>query len=176
MATNGRALRRDDELARPENGSSPAAKAGTRRLSVPPRVVIAHVRPRVDCGRKPVKAAIGDLLKVGADSLSTGPGCHRLKLEGESTSGRSRRRSSAWPGAPRISCSSTSKSSLTSGSRRTGRAPSREADNWRRRARRSLAETCTDPNVHAMLWRLDRLQHGDPLLQEPASQVRTRSQ
>ncbi|MGA3216454.1 MAG: alpha-1,4-glucan--maltose-1-phosphate maltosyltransferase [Acidimicrobiales bacterium] len=72
QSANSRALRRDDELTGPEKASPALAKAGARRLSLPGRVVISHVRPEVDCGRRPAKATVGDLLKVEADIFVDG--------------------------------------------------------------------------------------------------------
>lgn len=66
-----RVVRQGDETTRPDDDAARAAK-GSRKTPAPPRVVIEHVRPQVDCGRRPAKATVGDLLAVEADIFADG--------------------------------------------------------------------------------------------------------
>ena len=66
-----RVVRQGDETTRPDEDTARAAK-GSRKTPAPPRVVIEHVRPQVDCGRRPAKATVGDLLAVEADIFADG--------------------------------------------------------------------------------------------------------
>ena len=67
-----RAAGKDDDSARPESAPTRAATAGDKSSAPPPRPVIEHVRPQVDCGRRPAKATVGDLLGVEADIFVDG--------------------------------------------------------------------------------------------------------
>jgi len=70
-STNRRVVRQDDDLARPNDGAARPAKPAKTQQSLP-RAVIEHVLPQVDCGRRPAKATVGDLLAIEADAFADG--------------------------------------------------------------------------------------------------------
>ncbi|MGA2530907.1 MAG: alpha-1,4-glucan--maltose-1-phosphate maltosyltransferase [Acidimicrobiales bacterium] len=67
-----RAAGKGDNSIRPESAPTRAATASGKSLAAPARPVIEHVRPQVDCGRRPAKATVGDLLGVEADIFVDG--------------------------------------------------------------------------------------------------------
>src|SRR5512138_2246736 len=61
-------------LHSPRSSSSlnKATQEETAQQTAPPRVVIESVRPQVDCGRYPVKRAVGEDVVVEADVFTDG--------------------------------------------------------------------------------------------------------
>jgi starch synthase (maltosyl-transferring) len=72
MATSGAPRRRDNldsgERRRPAPAPGPALPLPAKWA----RPVIDHIRPLVDCGLRPARAAVGDLLRVEADAFADG--------------------------------------------------------------------------------------------------------
>ena len=65
-------------------------RASSHRMSgAPPRPAIEHIRPLVECGRFPAKAAVGDAVRVEADAFADGHDvllCElRYQRDGQST-------------------------------------------------------------------------------------------
>jgi hypothetical protein len=67
-----RAVRHDDETTRPDDNLTPSPTPAEKRQLPPARAVIEHVRPQVDCGRRPAKATVGDMVRIEADVFADG--------------------------------------------------------------------------------------------------------
>ena len=60
--------------------TAPTTGTVSSRRQIPPRVVIAHVEPQVDCGHRAAKATVGELLDIEADVFADGHDALRCEV------------------------------------------------------------------------------------------------